>query len=101
MNCSIINRKIQLLLQETDMTFNMVIDAGGHPNMDYADYTASTRIDCFRSALQNPDLSRAQLASVMRRSLRGQQSRKAQETYWSAFMASYISRNANGNGAFE
>lgn len=101
MDCSIINRKIQMLLQETDVSFNMMIDAGGHPNMDYAAYTANTRINCFRSALQNPELRRIELAAMLRRALKKQKSAKSQKTYWSAFMANYIHKNANSNEVFE
>lgn len=97
MNCSIMNRKIQMLLQESETAFQMLMDAGKAPDADYADHTAQKSLNSFRSALQNPDLSQKQLATMLRRALRGQQSRKSQHTYWSAFMASYVSRNANSN----
>ncbi len=97
MNCSIINRRIQMLLQETETTFNLMVEAGGHPNMDYAGYTAQTRIHCFRTALQRPELSRMELAAILRRALGKQRSAKSQKTYWSAFMANYLSLSANNN----
>ncbi len=97
MDCSIMNRKIQMLLQETDTAFTMLMDSGEQSNADYADFTAKTHLGSFRSALQNPELSQVQLAAMLRRAQQGQQSRKSQHTYWSAFMASYVSRNANSN----
>lgn len=97
MNCSIINRKVQMLLQETETSFNLLIDGSSDPDTDYAEQAASRHLGHFRSALQNPELSQVQLATMLRRALRTQQSRKSQHTYWSAFMASYVSRNANSN----
>lgn len=93
-------RQILMLLKETDTSFRMLLDTGGVPNLDYAEYAASTRIECFRSALQNPDLSRMHLASMLRQARKKQRSDKSRETYWSAFMAHYVSQNANGNAGF-
>ena len=99
MNCSIMNRKIQMLLQESETAFQMLMDGGNASEADYADHTAQKSLNSFRSALQNPDLSQKQLAAMLRRAYRGQQSRKSQHTYWSAFMANYVSRNANSNSS--
>ncbi len=101
MDCSIVNHKIQLLLQDTETSFNMLIDTDGRSDMDYVDYTVNARINCFRSALQNPDLRRVELASMLRRALKKQKSIKSQKTYWSAFMTSYVRKNANSNEIFE
>jgi len=86
---SIMNHKIQMLLNESETSFNMMMDDGSEQDAAFAPKT--------RSALQNPELSQVRLASMLRRALRGQQSRKSQSTYWSAFMASYVNRNANSN----
>lgn len=48
------------------------------------------------SALQSPDLSRAQLAAMLRRATRSH-SPQYREAYWTAFMDGYRSQHANGN----
>lgn len=53
----------------------------------------------FGSALQNPDLSRAELAALLRKGQRNRESAKARKTYWDAFLASYLTRNANTNAS--
>lgn len=48
------------------------------------------------SALQSPDLSRAQLAAMLRRATRSH-SPQYRQAYWTAFMDGYRSQHANGN----
>jgi hypothetical protein len=96
------NRKIEILLDETGTAFRMLNETGNSPNTDYADYAARTRIDCFRSALQNPDLSRWALAAILRngfKSDRSLESKAAKATEWVTFLASHIQQSANSNAA--
>ena len=62
---------------------------------------ASKKGNLYRSALQNSELRRAELATMLRRALKKQQSLKSQRTYWSVFMNSYVRANANSNEFFE
>ncbi len=100
MNCAIINEKIKILLDETSTSFKLLIESGGSHNMDFADYVSRFSIHKFRSALQNPDLSRAALAAMLRRGERTtkeQDSHRGTGDYWSSFMASYVQKSANTN----
>ena len=100
MSCSIMSKKVQLLLGESETTFDLVL---GIRRADVASLEglnrAQLRLESFRSALQNPDLSRAQLSTMLRKAARKQTSKKAQNTYWNAFMSSYVTQNANSNAA--
>lgn len=49
------------------------------------------------TALQRPDIQKTRLTCMLRRALREQASRKKQQTYWKAFMASCMVSNANSN----
>ena len=78
------NSKISICLRGYETNFSMDLDAG-----DISKTAAS--------ALQRPYQRRAELASMLRRALKKQKSRKTQKTYWSAFLSSYVSKNANSN----
>lgn len=49
------------------------------------------------TALQRPDIQKTRLACMLRRALKQQVSRKKQQAYWKAFMASCTVNNANSN----
>lgn len=102
MNCTIMNEKIKMLIDETSSSFNMLLESGGSHNMDFADYASRFSIHKFRSALQNPDLSRAALAAMLRRgkkNARDNEIRRSEADYWASFLASYVQENANSNTA--
>ena len=63
---------------------------------DTAPATLTPPVPGYRSALQNPDISRIQLETLLRRQARPAVGR-SQKNFWSAFMAQYRSRHANGN----
>ena len=50
-----------------------------------------------RSALQNPDISRVQLAALLRRRAENAASDQTRKIFWSAFMATQSASPANGN----
>lgn len=54
----------------------------------------------YRSALQNPEISRIQLAALLRRKLRNPpKSAQNGKNFWNRFMAGYKSAHANTNAA--
>ena len=75
----------------------MLAEAGGHPNMDYADYVARTSINRFRSALQNPDLSRVALAAMLRQGFKNKRKSGVKSEHWKSFLAGHIQQTANNN----
>lgn len=93
MSFSIMNDRVQLFLQDSQTAINMT----GKSATDYADLMNETRINLSRSALQRPEINRAQLAAMLRKALKKQKSGKSQKTYWKAFLTSYVSKNANSN----
>ena len=97
MNCMMMNRKIEILLDETGTAFRMLAEAGGHPNMDYADYVSRTSINRFRSALQNPDLSRVALAAMLRQGFKNKRKSGVKSEHWKSFLAGHIQQTANNN----
>ena len=89
MSCSIMDKKFQLLLEDTKTNFNLSL--GGDAGDGY--------LDSFRGALQRPDLSRVQIAALLRKAAKKQRSIKSQEVYWKNFMTRYVTQNANTNAA--
>jgi len=90
MSYSILNDRIRLYIDGEHRGFNVLF--GENVNINKA------LQDC-RGAWQNPDLSRVQLASLMRRGARKtQKSSTAQKISWDTFIASYpLKDNANCN----
>lgn len=97
MNRSIINPRVHLLLQEKDTAFNLMLGAAA----DESDEQSAGKSRTSRSALQNPEIRRLELAAMLRQALKKQQSQKSQRTYWAAFLASYVRGNANSNDLSE
>lgn len=89
---------MKILLKESDFAFSITMETSGAPNSDYADYTASNFITSFRHIMQKPDLSRAQLASMLRAAERRKKRRDNDEN-WADFMTNMISQSANANSA--
>jgi hypothetical protein len=59
---------------------------------------SATPVPGYRSALQNPDISKVQLETLLRRQARpGAATGRSQKNFWSAFMTQYRSSHANGN----
>ena len=87
---------MKILLEESDMAFTITMETGGANNTDFADYTSNNFIKGFRHVLQKPDLSRAQLASMLRAAERRRKHRD-NDDQWSKTMASMISNGANSN----
>lgn len=92
MNCSIMNQRVQLHMQ-SGTALALTLEA--------ANQAASKSSSIYRTALQNSELRRAELATMLRRALKKQQSEKSQKTYWAVFMNSYVRGNANSNEFFE
>lgn len=82
--------RIKDLVEETNTAFEQ---EAGTMNMDYAAF-ASLALPDFKNALQNPELSAAELRQMIRR---GSQSHKQKNPQgcWATFMAHYITQNAN------
>lgn len=90
------NGDMKILLQESNYAFTITMQTGGGNNTDYADYTSNNFITGFRHVLQKPDLSRAQLASMLRAAERRRKHRD-NDTKWADVMAITISKCANAN----
>lgn len=87
---------MRVLLQESDYAFSILVNTGDHMNTDFAGYTSNNFIRSFRHVLQKPDLSRAQLASMLRAAER-RKGRRDNDGNWASFMAKNISDHANSN----
>ena len=92
---------MRILLKESDVAFSIMMEAGGNMNTDYADFTANHFIKSFRHVMQKPDLSRMQLASMLRAAhRRRRQMRKTKpEDSWSLVMSQLMTKGANSNSA--
>lgn len=90
---------MKLLLQESQYTFNILMETGGNTNSDFADYTSNNFIRSFRHILQKPDLSRAQLASMLRQAERQRREKRVSrdDTQWAQLLSALITQNANSN----
>ena len=97
MNCNIIQKNIQSVLEEASAVYSMVCDSSGQPNTDYAGYTCHVALNRFRNLLEEPDLTTAHLECLLRKAAR-QHAKNDPDGEWSQFMASYISQSANSNG---
>lgn len=89
------HESMKILLNESSFAFTITMESGSS-NTDYADYTSNNFISGFRHVLQKPDLSRAQLASMLRAAER-RQNRRDNDFQWADTMAKTISKGANSN----
>lgn len=90
------SEKMRIILNESDYAFQIIMNTGGSPNTDYAQYASDNFIQSFRHVLQKPDLSRAQLSSMLRQAERRRR-RRGDDVQWSDFMAGMVSKQANSN----
>lgn len=91
------NEIMRILLKESDYAFTITMQSGGATNSDYADYTSNNFINGFRHIMQKPDLSRAQLASMLRSAERTRKKENATSDDWANTMAVIMANSANGN----
>lgn len=75
MVCSVLSENVKILMNEKD----------------------AAKTSYRGSALQSPDISRAELAAMLRRAMRTQ-SPQHRQSYWTAFMDGYKAQTANSNG---
>lgn len=87
---------MKILLKESNFAFSILMDAGGSANSDFAEYTSDNFIRSFRHIMQKPDLSRAQLASMLRAADR-RSKRRDNDDNWADFMTYIIAHSANCN----
>lgn len=87
---------MKILLKETDYAFSILMDGGGASNTDYADFTSNHFIKSFRHVLQRPDLSRDQLASMLRIAEKRRRHRDNGDQ-WGDVIQSMIAQGANTN----
>lgn len=87
---------MKILLNESAYAFTITMETGGANNTDFADYTSNNFIKGFRHVLQKPDLSRAQLASMLRAAER-RKTRRDNDDKWADMMAKTIAKGANSN----
>ena len=90
------DENMKILLQESDYAFSIMVENGGTTNTDFADFTSNNFIRSFRHIMQKPDLSRAQLASMLRVAEK-RKSRRDNDLNWSDFMARTVQNSANAN----
>ncbi len=89
---------MKILLNESNYAFSILMESGGVTNTDYADYTSHHFIKSFRHAMQKPDLSRAQLASMLRiAEKRRRRKDNSNSDKWADVMASIVVQGANSN----
>jgi hypothetical protein len=87
---------MKILLKESNYAFSILMEGGGSNNTDFSDYTSNNFIKSFRHVMQKPDLSRAQLASMLRAAERRHHTRDNDEN-WADFMAGKVQSCANSN----
>lgn len=87
---------MKILLQESDYAFSIMMENGGSANTDFADFTSTNFIRSFRHIMQKPDLSRAQLAAMLRVAEK-RKNRRDNDMNWATFMAKTVSNQANSN----
>ncbi len=87
MSLSIVSDRIRVLMEHTDTRLHMMLADDESTEI----WTAGSG-----SALQNPDLSRAQLAALLRGGAR-KEAQKANKTCWNALIENCASRSANSN----
>lgn len=98
MVCHVKNKKVELLLEETDTAFGIIMNQG--VRRDMAANPAYNFMRSFRQLLQKPDLSKAQLSSWLRTAERRKTPRKREDVRrLGAFMQEYVLSNANSNKA--
>lgn len=90
------NDKMRIVLDESDYAYQIMMNMGGSHNIDYAQYTSENFIQSFRHILQKPDLSRAQLSSMLRQAER-RRMRRSDDLKWPDFMAGMMRKQANTN----
>ena len=89
------DKDMKIILKESNYAFQLM-ESGGATNSDFADYTSNNFIKSFRHVMQKPDLSRAQLASMLRAAERRRHPRD-NDTNWADFMAARVRDCANMN----
>ena len=96
MATTIVHNNIQSVLEESSAVYSLLVDAGGHPNMDYASYCCHLSLNRFKKLLNNPDLTVEQLEGLLRKAARRHAQREPGMD-WARFMAGYITDYANFN----
>lgn len=90
------DENMRILLQESDYAFSIMVGNGGTTNTDFAEYASDNFIRSFRHIMQKPDLSRAQLASMLRMAER-RRKRRDNDVNWADFMTQTMKNHANSN----
>ncbi len=97
---TMMRRRVHILMQETHTTFRVMMESAHHDeDRAYTCYVSGRNSAPGRSAMQHPDIRRAELKAMLRRVSRRQPSDKARKTYWTSFMAGYLGHCANNNVA--
>lgn len=88
---------MRIILKESNYAFSLLMENGGSNNVDFADYTSYNFIQSIRHVMQKPDLSRAQLAAMLR-SIDRRKSLRDNDDNWASFMAHRLQNgSANSN----
>jgi CBS-domain-containing membrane protein len=90
------DNQMKILLQESDYAFSIMVENGGATQTDFAEFTSNNFIRSFRHIMQKPDLSRAQLASMLRNAERRKR-RRDNDMNWADFMSQTVHNTANSN----
>jgi hypothetical protein len=92
------NKKvIHRVLEDTKYAYR-VLSETDHLDADYAEFASSQALAEFRRAFGEPELSHDQLCKILR-SAASKERRRQCKTPWAMFMANFLERNANFNGA--
>ncbi|MBI1326287.1 MAG: hypothetical protein GC136_01440 [Alphaproteobacteria bacterium] len=84
------HRHVRALLEETDNAYQILIDAGENPNIDFAGYACQTYFARLKRALGHADITFHQLEGVLRRVMQEHHAVRAEGHGWADFMASVI-----------
>jgi len=87
---------MHVTLNKNDVTYQIMMSMGKSDHIDYAQMTSGNFMQSFRHILQKPDLSRAQLSSMLRGIERHRQNPRI-NLQWPSFIADMLQKQANSN----
>ena len=87
--------KVVRVLEETGFAYTLSCESGSN-NADFAEFASTQALAYFKSALQKPALTHAELCMLLRRAASREAQRQCR-TPWHVFMANYIQKHCNEN----
>jgi hypothetical protein len=87
---------MKVILKESNYAFSILMENGGSNNIDFADYTSHNFIQSIRQVMQKPDLSRTQLATMLR-TIERRKITRDNDNNWASFMANRLQQGSANN----